>query len=65
VPFVSFLKLISYTRVNVIFVCLSLEGRRKTPTMSQVVFFITVNLLSKDLRLEHGSPNLFLAPGAI
>jgi len=28
-------------------------------------FFNTAHLLSKDVRLELGAPNLFLAPGAI
>jgi len=39
--------------------------RRKVLTMSQVSYFNAVHLLPKELRFEHGAPNLFLALGAI
>jgi len=42
----------------------SLWGERKSPKNVTSTFFNTVHLLLKDLRLEHGAPNLILAPGA-
>jgi len=39
--------------------------RRKTPTMSEVLFSPTVHLLPKDLKFEEGVPKLLLAPGVI
>ena len=38
----------------------------KSPNSVAITFFNTVNLLSKELRFDHGAPNLFFfAPGAI
>jgi len=44
------------------------ESVRETPKSPKNVtctFFNTVNLLQKEVRFEHGAPNLLLAPGAI
>jgi len=43
----------------------SLWGAPKSPNNVTNRFFNTVYLLPKDLRFEHGAPNLLLAPGAI
>jgi len=40
-------------------------GAPKRPNNVTSTFFITVNLLSKDLSFERGAPNLFPVPGAI
>jgi len=40
-------------------------GAPKSPNNVTDTFFSTVHLLPKDLRFEHGAPNLLLAPGAI
>ena len=40
----------------------SLRGRRKAPTMSQVLFS-TAHLLPKDLRFEHRDAKLVSCPG--
>jgi len=40
-------------------------GATKCPNNVTSTLFNTVNLLPKDLRLEHGAPKLLLARGAI
>ena len=37
----------------------------KVPVRQCHKYFNAVHLLPKDLRFEHGTPNLLLAPGAI
>jgi len=37
----------------------------KIPNNAANTFLNTMNLLPKDVRFEHGAPNLLLAPGDI
>jgi len=40
-------------------------GAPKGPKNVTDIFFNPVHLLPKDLKFEHGAPNLLLAPGAV
>jgi len=43
----------------------SLRGEPKSPNNVTSIFFIRVRLLPKEMRFDHGAPNLLIAPGAI
>ena len=43
----------------------SLRGTPKNPNNVKSTYVNTVNLLPKNIRFEHGAPNLLLGPGAI